>query len=325
MMASQGAPEHSTYKEVNMSKSKQTKLFVTEDGRRARFNFDEFKYAIMEARKKPNPEKPGARTTDKDIYRKIAVYLWTYTTEEVLESNIGTIVHWHKGRNGPSRLEDIYKMAECLDCEKRDQFLKYEKEENSEMNSNTNSQQPANPVVLPTLGQLTESSFRAMKRMRVQEEAYKLHSMFLDLIAAYNQADMDTWLGNNPLSPEWIEAAKKYPDRCPVELAVHKSSCYLSEELRHSLFAFLEDMYGPVSFDWVEINNISGDINGFIDGSEFVGNKLKRFSAYLEDCGIEEASLDYGDREGFMYDFLRYEADNWYFMLERVFENYVVE
>ena len=310
-----------------MSKSKQTKVFVT-DGRRARFNNGEFKYCINEARKQLKPDRPGKRVTLDSIFQRLAFALWGECSEEVLESRVRTIEHWYYGHNGPSELDIIYRMAECLECEQKDQFLKYEKMEEKQMEKTIDNIQNTNTIAIPTVKMMAEANYRAMKRMRAQEEAYKLHAMFLDLIAAYNEADMDTWLGNEPMSAKWKIAAKRYPDRCPVELAVYKARCYLSSELRHSLFAFLENMFGPAPSDWYEVNSVNPDatlpLKDF-EASEFVVNKLRRFSAYLQEHDIEEDKLDSGEKERWMFNFLEDEANNWYLELERVFEDYVID
>ena len=308
-----------------MSKSKKTKVFTTEDGRRARFDFVEFKCAISKAKERPNPERPGFRTTNQDVFRRLAEALFGPCPEDVRESNAGTIKQWYSGNNGPSERDYIYKMAECLNCEKRDQFLKYENEEEKDMIINTDSQRVASPVITPTRWQLTDSYFQAMKRMKAQEEAYSLHSMFIDLIAKYNQADMDTWLWNAPLSEGWKTGAKEYPARGPAKRAVDKSSCFVGKELRHGLYAFLEDLYGTTFFEWDEISNIGEDINYAIKAEEFIDNKLKRFSSYLKEHDIDESSLDSGDKEQWMFNFLEDESIDRFCELERIFADYIVE
>lgn len=301
--------------------------FTTKDGRRARFNNVAFREAVIEATWRPNPERPGKILTRKDVFRKIATILWNPSTEEQMENCIGTIKQWFQCNNGPSIPEEgIYKMAECLGL-KNDQFIEYLEEEKKEMKTDMETNKLQNTIITLSPDHLTNDYFLAMMKMKAQEEAYKLHEMFLDLIAAYNEADMATWLGTEPLSTEWITAAKKYPSRCPVELAVHKSSCYLSKKLRYDLFAFLEDMYGSSPFDWYEINKIRDDPSFLsnIEDSEFISKKLERFSEYLKIKEINEAALDTGDRESWMFSFLQDESIDRYFELERIFEDFIVE
>ena len=309
-------------------KSKKTKVFTTEDGRRASFDFWQFSYYVGLAKNHYIPQNPKKKPTLEAVFRQLAVHLGGNCEEVYLESYVQKIKQWYYEKNGPSELDDIYKMAECLECERKDQFLKYEKQEEKEMIPTTNTVQNSNMIMMPSVEMLTTSTFRAMKKMRVQEEAYHLHSMFIDLIAAYNKADMDTWLGNEPLSVEWKAAAKQYPDRMPVERAVQKASCYLPSEIQNSLFAFLEDMFGPAPSEWYEINSISKEATTpfeCIEHGDFIDNKLRRFSTYLKEHDIDESSLDVGNRESWMYSFLSDEAGDWYYELDRIFEDYIAD
>ncbi len=223
-----------------MGKSKQMKVFNLEDGRRVVFNQVAFEYVVNQKAREIDRRNGKQRGGKAEAIRMIATKLRPYNPD----SACPVIKNWYHGYNGPEVVEDIKLLAEILECDDEEAFLKEIKEE-KQMNA-------AAEMVNVTLDQ--NKIVRAMKYMKEKEVAHELYSAFVDMIGPYMRADIDIWFEYDEDTPEWKEALKRLPDRFPIEQAITKASMFISHDTVMKASNLLEEMYGPNLFVWHETN-----------------------------------------------------------------------
>lgn len=291
-----------------MAKSKNYTEFQMEDGRMVSFDQPAFRFAFNE---KVNEikRKNGKKKVNRDeLFGMIAEGMSRLSNEDP-ESIKGRIKNWYRGYNGPGRLEDIYALADILECENKEEFLKEVKKDEEE-----NMKVSDAGVVNVNFDH--SKIIRAMWRMREREAAYELYSAFVDLMGNYLKVDMDVWLNYEEGTPEWEAALAKLPRRISAECALQKAKMYLSEDTMYGAYNLLETMYGPKAFDGEEPCDFRYDINYLL--SEFRSVRLELYREHLDCMGIKkEIGNNYRDDD--WTDFMMELNRSWWDRLEDAF------
>ena len=321
-----------------MAKSKSPRLFKLDDGRTARFDLQLFHHECTEKIKDfqiagksmgRNRERNRMKGAHKQFGYWLVEELYHPTSEIERESLLERVKQWYYGYNGPSDLNDIYKLAEIFEMKRPDAFLKYENKgavENmsSSMqtkNTHADGMKTNNPVKSTdeTETKPGETNWRLRYRTisdKERETAHELYCMFVDLIAAYIKADTDVWVGLDRGTPEWIAACKSYPKRVPVYRAIQKSSFYIPYDTRMAAYGLLEEMYGGRCFDWEEPDPSE-------PWDEFSANKWRQFEAYLIQIGKDPKSEENLKDSNLFTDFIFEQLTEWDFKLDDVFSDYI--
>ena len=292
-----------------MAKSQNTREFQTEDGRSVVFNQKKFHYEFNRKAEEIKRKSEKKRGEKGQLFRIIAERLMNSSDEDHIKDIIPRIKNWYYGKNGPGELEEIYVLADVLECEDREAFLK-EKEKKMKVSS----------AEMVSVNFDHDRIIRAMRSMKEKEVAYELYSVFVDLMGSYLKADMDVWVEYEEGTPEWEAALANFPRRLRAECAIQKAKMYLSEDTIYGAYNLLETMYGPTVFEGEEPCDLKYDMNYLLSG--FRHERLELYCEYLEQKGIKkEPGSNYRDDDWgeFMLDL----NHHWWQMLEEVFEEYI--
>ena len=302
-----------------MAKSKRTTLFTLDDGRTAVFNQTAFAYDVNDfAKKNARGKRDGNRSA---VYRDIARKLSDTDDESSNDSWAKRVKQWYYGNNGPRELDDIYKLAEIMECEDRERYLKEaeNKKEENKVESNLINGFEANGCNAIALLMQQNALVHALKEMKEKEVAYELYSVFTNLMEQYLKAELDVWFEYDEFTPEWEAALARFPKRLPVECAVHRAKMYLSKDTIMKAYNLLEAMFGPSLTEVDEPSNIKGKMNYMLSG--FLIERCQRYDEYLEEHGIVKEKNRYA-RDDDWSDFIFEMNESWWNKLEEVFEEY---
>ena len=297
-----------------MAKSKTFKEFRLEDGRVVAFNQEEFKFVINEKAKSIEQRDRIKRGGKERLFRMIAGKLVGGSNEDYIKSTMEKVKNWYYGNNGPAELQDIYMLADILECENKEIFLE-EKKKHKEEKMKVSSAEMVN--VNFDHGKI----IRAMWSLKEKEAAYELYSAFVDLMGSYLKADMDVWVEYDEGTSEWETALANFPRRMPVECAIQKAKMYLSEDTIHRAYNLLETMYGPTVYEGEEPCNLRYDINYLMSG--FRSERLDLYDEYLRNKEIKKEFDGNHYRDEDWYWFMMELNGEWWRMLEEVFEEYI--
>lgn len=128
------------------------------------------------------------------------------------------------------------------------------------------------------------------------------------------KADLDIWFEYEEGTSEWSEAIKRLPDRYPVDCAIKKASIYLPKDTVMKAYNLLEEMYGPMLFDWDEPNR-SESLDFFKD------QRYRMYDQYCEEHCISRGEGKY-IRDQDWNNFAMELNEEWPWKLDRVFEDY---
>lgn len=296
-----------------MSKSKETRWFILEDGRRARFNrvkyMKEFKQKAI-ALNKAAGKKAGGKTK---LQRLIAQAIAPYEDESTA---IARIRQWSYGNNGPSSPEDIYLLATVFGFEDKETFFIFENDvkETIEMNNKMNNLD--HDQVLCDLNRKAIKS--ALFALKEKEVASDLYSYLLDLLAKTYRADVKVWeytLYDSPRDERWEEVSPLYPSRYEAITAIRKTASFLSEEIREEAVSLVDDVLAfDLTFDCVDHPRLPS-----ID-DEFITVRNEQFDSYVAENRID---LERRSKDDVWVDFINDQAEYRYAKLDEIFENYL--
>ena len=302
-----------------MGKSQQYRWFAIAEGKRARFNQIAFLTAVQQHAKEYERNNQIKRGGNAAVFKMIYQELYQQPGIEPSGDQIQAIKNWFYGYNGPAYLEDIYKLAEILECERKDQFLIYEREkEHEQMNSVQETGSKFFYITeTPAMAQERRMLIEVLNTVKEKEVAHELYSVFVDAISKYNVEEENAFINSAPRTAESVEAIRNHPKRYPLIIAIRKAAIYLPKELLDEAYALVEYMYGvDYAYEWHEPNP-----ECLIDG--FTRNRYSQLHEYLNKCKTEYNLSNEDERIDAWVDFLSDQSYHLYDMLDDIFCDYI--